>query len=121
MDDTCVPTVIFIVLSAITIIAQTVSLISNYTANGLLLLIGAIVSTILWVILLNYLCSIDWVGLAWFLVLFPIVLIVLIVLLIGEVVFTFSLTTPTLVPTYRPTYVPTYVPTYRPTYGPTTS
>jgi len=99
----CSPTVVFIVISAIGIISEIVNVIIDYNTNNFLALIGAIVGTVLWVMLLNYLCSIDWIGLAWFLVIFPLVLLALIMLFVIEVLHDISKNEPTVI--YRNVFI----------------
>ena len=82
----CTPVTIFLVISAIGLISQAVGVVQSYSANNLLILIGGALGTLLWFLLLNYLCSIDWTGLAWFLVLLPLLLFVFMLLLIIEIV-----------------------------------
>ena len=83
----CTPVVIFLVISAIGLISQLVYIIQNYTTNNMLIFVSGLVGTVLWFMLLNYLCMIDWTGLAWFLVILPIILLIFIMLLIIELVF----------------------------------
>jgi len=82
----CSPVVIFLVFSAIGLISQLVALIVDYTTNNMLVFVGGLVGTILWFMVLNYLCLIDWTVLAWILVLFPFILFTLILLLVDDVI-----------------------------------
>lgn len=86
MMEFCSPVVIFLVFSAIGLITQLVALIVDYTTNNMLVFVGGLVGTILWFIVLNYLCLIDWTVLAWILVLFPFILFILILLLVDDVI-----------------------------------
>ena len=97
----CAPTIIYLLISIIAFVAEIAYLnvngnnvsqkidgevISSYTKREFIFyVIFNIVFTVLWALLLNYLCSINWEGLAWALLLLPYIIILILVILAIEI------------------------------------
>ena len=92
----CAPTIIYLLISIIAFVAEIAYLnvngnnvsqkidgevVASYTKREFILYIVInIVFTVLWALLLNYLCSINWKELAWALLLLPYIIIFLLVI-----------------------------------------
>ena len=74
----CIPALIYFILSVIAIIGMI------FTGFLIIPILFKIIVVLIWTWLLNYLCSIGYGGLSWFLVLFPYIVILLMVILAGS-------------------------------------
>lgn len=84
----CAPTILYLVISVISMIIDIVNLTSDGNTFSQGNFVGYIIFNILlialWCLLLNYLCSIDWTPLAWALVLLPYIVLFLLTLITFE-------------------------------------
>jgi len=74
----CTPALVYFILSVIAIIGM---IFTDFLVIPILI---QVIYVILWTFLLNYLCSIGYGGVSWFLVLFPYIVILLMIILAGS-------------------------------------
>jgi len=74
----CTPALIYFILSVIAIIGMI------FTGFLIIPILFKIIGVLVWTWLLNYLCSIGYGGVSWFLVLLPYIVILLMVILAGS-------------------------------------
>lgn len=74
----CAPALIYFVLSVIAIIGMI------FTGFLIIPILIQIIGVLIWTWLLNYLCSIGYEGVSWFLVLFPYIVLFIMVILAGS-------------------------------------
>jgi len=99
--ELCAPTIIYLLISVIGFIVEMVYLnvndnkisqkingevVASYTKREYVVYtIVTVVFVIIWALILNYLCSINWNGLAWALLLLPYIIIFLLIIIGFEI------------------------------------